>query len=213
MAEALTVVEKEKLAELEAIIERDLKAFYEVGLSLMKIRDDKLYKETFPNFQAYCKKKWGMDRARAYQLIAATEVQENLYKIFDKDTITESHMMPLRKLPPAEQVEAYQKAVDTAPKSGITAKHVKRVVKDMKKKQQEEKKKPEEEMVTEKPIKEAVEEITGKTKPPTDMATEAMEFAGMAISQLERIRPDDPMKKKAILSVVAWGTAQISNNN
>ena len=75
---SLTPIEQNNLVELEATIEKNLKSFYEVGFALMQIRDNKLYRENYITFEHYCKEKWRMSRPRAYQLIAAAEVQDNL---------------------------------------------------------------------------------------------------------------------------------------
>jgi hypothetical protein len=73
----------DRLAECEAIIERGLRTFIEVGEALREIRDAKLYAATHATFEDYCKERWGREgisRARAYQLIAAAEVSKKLDK-------------------------------------------------------------------------------------------------------------------------------------
>jgi hypothetical protein len=62
---------KERLTELEDVIERGLSNFIEVGRALTEIRDSKLYRETHPTFEAYCQERWGFSARRAYQLIEA----------------------------------------------------------------------------------------------------------------------------------------------
>lgn len=96
-------------------------------------------------------------------------------------SIPEGQLRPLARLEPSQQREAWQKAVETAPEGKVTAAHVSKVVK----------------------------EITGETpknKPelkPT-IPEHAVYFAQIAISQLERISPDDPTRFKAIESVEKW---------
>jgi hypothetical protein len=51
-------------------------------------------------------------RRRAYQLIDGYQVAENVQNFTQ---IKESHTAELAKLPPDQQREVYQKAVDTAP--------------------------------------------------------------------------------------------------
>lgn len=48
-------------------------------------------------------------------------------------------------------------------------------------------------------------------KPNRPMATEAMQFAVIAISQLERIREDDVLKRSALLRVRQWIDDQLPN--
>jgi hypothetical protein len=123
-----------------------------------------------------------------YRQLEAAQVQKNILPI-GKNEIAESQLRPLIKLRdnPAQQREAWQKAVETAPEGKVTAAHVARVVKGM----------------TE------PEEIKGcddrRNKAPTcNTCTEAMQFAVIAISQLERIRNDDPDRVAALNRVKNW---------
>lgn len=59
----------DRLAECEAVIERGLDSFVEVGRALIEIRDSRLYRETHGTFQAYLAERWRMSRPRAYQLM------------------------------------------------------------------------------------------------------------------------------------------------
>lgn len=58
-----------RLAECEKVIGRGLDAFVSVGNALVEIRDDKLYRQTHETFADYCRDRWDLGRARAYQLI------------------------------------------------------------------------------------------------------------------------------------------------
>jgi flagellar motility protein MotE (MotC chaperone) len=138
---SLTIIEQNNLAELESTIERNLHAFYEVGFALMQIRDNKLYRESFTTFEAYCKEKWGMERNYANKLIQASAVVDNLGTIVPTPT-NEAQARPLTHLEPDQQREAYQKAVETAPEGKVTAKHIEETVREMKGEMPEE---PEEE--------------------------------------------------------------------
>ena len=62
----LTESEAKRLVELEAKISR---SNADRGRALREIRDDRLYRATHPNFEAYLKQQWEMSRSRAYQLI------------------------------------------------------------------------------------------------------------------------------------------------
>lgn len=120
---ALDSKERSTLVKLEAVIEKNLKAFYEVGTALMKIRDGRLYRETHKTFEAYCKEKWGFYRDQADRLISASKTVENLTPIGVKPT-HESQIRPLARLEPKQQRKAWKKAVETAPDGKVTAKHV-----------------------------------------------------------------------------------------
>jgi hypothetical protein len=69
-------VELSQLEQQEQIIERGIKSFVEVGVALMKIRDEELYREAgFGGFVEYLESKpWGIGQAHAYRMIGASEV-------------------------------------------------------------------------------------------------------------------------------------------
>jgi hypothetical protein len=70
----LAPAERRRLAELEAVVERGLKTFVEVGLALAEIRDRRLYQGTHSSFENYCEERWGFARNYANKLVAAAEV-------------------------------------------------------------------------------------------------------------------------------------------
>lgn len=131
---ALTVRETTRLAELEQVVERGLATFVDVGLALMEVRDARLYRATHATFEDYCRERWRMSRIRAHQLIGAASVTENLLTTVNTLPANEAQARPLARLTtPEEQREAWQEAVETAPRDDageprITAAHVERVV-------------------------------------------------------------------------------------
>ena len=65
---------KRSLNKVEAQIETNvLKAWYDNGLLLREIRDDKLYKKKYGTFEEYADQRWGWKKSRAYQMIEAAE--------------------------------------------------------------------------------------------------------------------------------------------
>lgn len=125
----------EALAHYEQVIERGLKTFFEVGQALFAIRNQRLYQETHDTFEAYCLDRWGIQRRRAYQLIDASIVVENV-KNFSHPPQIESHAAPLAQLEPEQQSQAWERAVKTAPNGKVTAAHVSRVADEYKPKPQ-----------------------------------------------------------------------------
>lgn len=85
-----------------------------------------LYRSTHKTFEEYCREVWGVSRSFAYKQIAAAEVVENLRTICTQNILpsTESQTRPLAPLPPQEQVEVWEKAVEIAPDSKPTARDV-----------------------------------------------------------------------------------------
>ena len=62
------------LEECEAVIERGLATFIEVGQALLEIRDSRLYRESHGTFESYCLDRWGFTPQHGGRLIAAAEV-------------------------------------------------------------------------------------------------------------------------------------------
>lgn len=63
-----------RLDELEAVIERGLTTFVDVGEALTEIRDSRLYRETYTTWEAYCQGRWGWSASRGHDLIRAAAI-------------------------------------------------------------------------------------------------------------------------------------------
>lgn len=128
----LTTTEQQELAAYEMAIRDGLDAFYRVGSALAAIRDKRLYRAEFATFEDYCRDKWAISRQRAYQLIDANDVMDNLSTIVDKPS-TESQARELAPLndQPELQRQVWQQVIETAPEGKVTAAHVREVVEQM----------------------------------------------------------------------------------
>lgn len=133
-----------KLKKLEARIETNIKkAWYENGLCLMEIQQDKLYKKDHDTFEDYIKEKWGFSRIHGHHLISGAktfqllehEIKANFSnekgKIVNKiEPILPSSEWQIRPLlslgTDAERVHVWDTIVGFGEK--ITAKVVKREV-------------------------------------------------------------------------------------
>lgn len=127
MNNQLTVVERGSLRKHEAVIEKGMATFIEVGMALKAIRDGGLYREQFKTFEKYVADRWGMARQRAYQLIDAAEVKADLSTMVDTvprvDEITnERQMRELADVPTENIPEVMEKASEIAGEERITAK-------------------------------------------------------------------------------------------
>ena len=127
----LTLFERTELATHEAVIERGLNTFVDVGQALLAIRDSKLYRNEHSTFEEYCKNRWGMERNYANKMIAAASVVTNLGTIVPIQPMNEAQARPLTRLEPEQQREAWTTAIETAPEGKVTGEHVKRVVDDI----------------------------------------------------------------------------------
>ncbi len=189
----LTIVRnRQDMEHLEDIIRRGQQTFYEVGRALMEIRDRGLYRDVkgYETFEAYCKKEWDFNRAHAYRLMDSAKVIEVLSPMGDITPSSERQTRPLARLEPEKQREVWQKAVETAPEGKVTAAHVYKIAREA--------------------------TYTGDNGGQSDCqgATEgtnrgrdrklAVHYAEIAISQLERIRDDDPSRDEAFQRVEKW---------
>ena len=119
------------LSKCEAIIERGMVSFIEVGTALKQIKDERLYHRDYETFQDYCRDRWGWDRQRAFQLIKAAEVVDNVNRGLQIEPPTnERQARALSSLPEEKQPEAWQEAVEECEERGepVTAKAVEAVV-------------------------------------------------------------------------------------
>ena len=121
-----TALVTQQLNAYEAVIERGLNTFMEVGAALLAIRDERLYRVEFGTFEDYCRERWGMSKRHANRLISATETIEHLGPL--GPDVTERQIRPLTSLEPDDQRLAWQLVTETAPNGKVTADHVKSVV-------------------------------------------------------------------------------------
>lgn len=124
---ALSADEQNRLQQHETVIERGLKTFYDVGSALLDIRDNRLYRQEYGTFEAYCQQRWGMSKPHATRLIEAARVTENLVPIGTVPA-NEAQARELVSLEPDEQRLVWQVVKNTAPNGDVTAAHVKSVV-------------------------------------------------------------------------------------
>jgi hypothetical protein len=129
--DALSSDEQIELEECEGAIDRGIKAFFEAGQALARIRDLRLYRVEYRTFEDYCQQRWRMERAHAYRLVEAAAVYGNLSPMGDILPANERQIRPLTRLDPDQQREAWEQAALTAPNGRITAAHVDRVANDL----------------------------------------------------------------------------------
>ena len=133
----MSVREKKRLAELEDVVTRNFKAFYEVGSALREIQESMLYRESHTTFADYAKDLWDMQRAHAYRMIDAANIVDRLIPIADQlknvshgrqidNPIpqNERQARALAKYPEDKQIQIWREAVETA-NGRITAAHIK----------------------------------------------------------------------------------------
>ena len=109
----MTTVELTTLGLLEAVIDKGLHTFLDVGNALLRIRDERLYRGTHTAFDAYCRDRWGMSKTQANRFIAASSVAKNLAPIGVTPT-SESQIRLLCQFEPAKQVKVFERAAKTS---------------------------------------------------------------------------------------------------
>jgi hypothetical protein len=99
------------LTQLEAIVERGLGHFQQAGEALAKIRHGKLYAQTHPTWDDYCRSRWRCSGRHANRLISASEIAKSLGPI---GPATESQARELRKLPGLAQRRQVMQAIQAS---------------------------------------------------------------------------------------------------
>ncbi len=129
--------EKSDLIRLEGVVRS---AFYQAGTALGEIRERKLYREIAATFEEYCRIRFGHSRQKANYLIGGAKVFENLTTICCQNElnivlpVSESQCRPLLGLPPQQQVEVWQAAVEKAEGRVPSASKVNEVLEELKRK-------------------------------------------------------------------------------
>lgn len=108
-----------RLVELEAIIERGVRAFKDAGAALVEIRDSRLYRDNYVTFEDYCRARWNLGRSQAYRLIDATGVAQALSPIGDISNEAQAReLVPLARQDKAAAVEVLQEVQATGKVTG-----------------------------------------------------------------------------------------------
>ena len=114
-SESLNSVERNRYRDCCNRINQGLKTCFEVGLALMEIRDDKLYREEFDTFEEFCQSSFQISDRHAYRLIESAEIKESP---IGKNITNESQARAIAQVPEKDR-KAVLKIVE---KSGpITA--------------------------------------------------------------------------------------------
>ena len=125
-AETVTITTSNRLEELEAQIDVGLATAWEAA---KEIRDDRLFElRGFTTFDDYCRETFNRGRHAVEKLWSAAEVAKTLPAV-NGVTPKPSHIRELERIEDEPtRAEAWQQAVETAPKGKVTAKHVASVV-------------------------------------------------------------------------------------
>jgi hypothetical protein len=106
----LDATERDRLSELEPIIQQGMTSFVAVGNALLEISDRRLYRETHATFAEYCAAKWRMSPRHAYRLCESAEIVNALPKSCDQLVTSESQARELSRVEPARRVKVLEAA-------------------------------------------------------------------------------------------------------
>lgn len=175
MNSTLTSTETALLAECEAMIERGMNTFVEVGTALLTISDQRLYRATHSTFNEYISDKWKMTARRAYQLSEAAEVvsQIKASNVNHGSQITnERQARALADIPAEKRSEVMEKA---SARGKVTARAIKQAA------------------------------LPGPQDADYRFEPElGLQYAKLAICQLEKIHPKDKQRAAAFERVAEW---------
>ncbi|MEV8523207.1 hypothetical protein AB0451_03465 [Streptomyces sp. NPDC052000] len=112
MTEILNSTEQADLVQLEAVIERGVNTFIEVGAALATIQERKLYRSEHGTFEDYCRSKWGFSRQRAHQLTSAAEAVTTIVDTGLPAPANEGQARELTRVPVLERAEVWRETVE-----------------------------------------------------------------------------------------------------
>ena len=129
----LTPDEEQELANHEAVIERGLKTYVDVGEALLAIRDRRLYRKAFETFDDYLVERCDMSHAQGYRLIDAYETVERLREMSPNGDVAipprESQARELKRAHPAVVLGRCQERIRAGGGYGKhTAAEIRRIV-------------------------------------------------------------------------------------
>jgi hypothetical protein len=125
--------EQAEFMACEEVVRAGGETFVQVGLALARIRDGQLYRDEFTSFEEYYRAKWDFEHAQIYHLIGAAQIFNRLSRLADVPKPDhESQVRPLIGLEPDGAQAAWQRAASISGGRKITARLVKRAVRELK---------------------------------------------------------------------------------
>lgn len=95
---------------------------FKVGAALLEIRDQRLYRDHYETFEAFCETEYGFQRAHAYRLIAFAEVKASVQMSPIGDKLkNEGQARALAPVPAAQRVDVLTRTAERGP---VTAKAI-----------------------------------------------------------------------------------------
>jgi len=111
--------QQNRLLELETTIERGLSTFLEVGQALLEIREQRLYRAAYKDFESYCRERWHFSAHHGARILRSIVVARHLLEgpADPKDgdcplprSLSETLLRPLTALEPSLQQSVWRLA-------------------------------------------------------------------------------------------------------
>ena len=114
--------DRDRLLNLEGEIQEDLKAIFRIGMNLLAIRNEKLWKDNYKSFEDYCNDRWQKGSNWARKMMKAVEVKEVV------PIENEWQARQLSDLSDENKIEVFNRAVDEVNDPGlVTGTQLKRI--------------------------------------------------------------------------------------
>lgn len=128
----LSEMEMAELMACEAVIANDWENEVQVGMALIQVRDNKLWRNDYRDFKAYYRVRWAFSHTKVYRLVSAVGIYKNLVQMKDvPKPESEASLRPLIPLTPEQAQQVWQKAAALASGNPITERLVRRAVKEL----------------------------------------------------------------------------------
>ena len=113
-----------ELAVQESRIAAGLSAFVDVGDALLKIKEAKLYRQSYPTWEGYLQSRWGMSESQSMRLISASQICREIAATGVTPPQIESHARELRSVPEGERAKLWQEITTEIPAEELTAEQI-----------------------------------------------------------------------------------------
>jgi hypothetical protein len=132
-AEPLSAQEHEDKHRCEVVIEENEKGFLEYMAAMHEICTKRLYRDEYPTFEQYCRKRWNITRARGYQLVNAYKTVQQMSTAVDiQGALTSGNqVLELAKVPEKERLAVLKAAKKKAADGKMTSRHIREAAREL----------------------------------------------------------------------------------
>jgi hypothetical protein len=118
MKSPITLAESQERISCESVVRKGQQTFIEVGDALLTLRDKRLYRNDYANFEDYCRKEFGWSASRSRQLVSSAQVAKSVTIV---TLPTEAEAREMGKIPAESRNDVAKKAAESGE---VTAKSI-----------------------------------------------------------------------------------------